>query len=87
MEANGCEACHGTNLVNSGNSRVPDLRNIREEKLQAMPAILQQGAFAPLGMPKFAKLTAQDINAIQAYIINTAWAEYERQQSGRGSAR
>ena len=66
--------------------RIPDLRNIREEKLQAMPAILKQGAFAPLGMPKFAKLTDQDVAALQAYITNTAWAAYEHQQGARTAA-
>jgi mono/diheme cytochrome c family protein len=82
-----CEACHGQNLISSGNGRIPDLRNIRESTLRMMPLILRQGAYRSMGMPQFPELTDPDITALQAYISNEAWAAYERQGMPENAAR
>ena len=48
---------------------------------QAMPAILQKGALRQTGMPQFPYFSDDDIAALQAYIINQAWAGYTAQQA------
>jgi len=50
FQRNNCALCHGAELRISGRGRIPDLRTITESELNAMPAILQQGALVPLGM-------------------------------------
>ncbi len=74
-----CGSCHGDDLNIGGAGRVPDLRNIRESTLQAMPQILRQGVYSPLGMPRFPDITDKDISALQAFILNSAWAAYDSQ--------
>ena len=74
-----CGNCHSDDMNLGGGSYIPDLRNIRETTLEAMPQILQKGAFSPLGMPKFDKLSDDDVTALQAFITNTAWAAYNAQ--------
>jgi mono/diheme cytochrome c family protein len=81
FERNQCSLCHGHDLRVSGQGRIPDLRTITEEKLDSMPAILQQGTFVPLGMPRFPHLTSSDITALQAYIENRAWEDYDQQEA------
>jgi quinohemoprotein ethanol dehydrogenase len=81
FDRNQCSLCHGHGLHIAGQGRIPDLRTITEDKLDAMPAILQQGAFVPLGMPKYPDLTGSDIAALQAYIENRAWEDYDAQQA------
>jgi len=78
---NQCGNCHSEDLNLGGASYVPDLRNIREPILEAMPQILQKGALGSLGMPKFPDMSDEDVAALQAFIINTAWSAYNRQQS------
>ena len=34
-------------------------------------------------MPQFPNFSDDDVNALQAYIVNQAWAAYNAQQSGR----
>jgi PQQ-dependent dehydrogenase (methanol/ethanol family) len=79
---NSCSLCHGPGAVNGG-SHIPDLRNVPESVLELMPSILQGGALRQGGMPQFKYLTADDIKALQAYIINQAWIGYENQQKGK----
>jgi mono/diheme cytochrome c family protein len=71
---NVCAACHGLN-AEKGGLAVPDLR-----RSSAMPDIVIRGAYLPLGMPAFPKLTTSDIEAIQAFLTNSAWAAYDAQQ-------
>lgn len=79
FEKNGCGSCHGTHLVVSGNGRIPDLRNVPEPLLRLMPQILREGMFRSAGMPRFSNLTDQQIEQLQAYIINAAWDAYDAQ--------
>lgn len=81
FDGNQCSLCHGHGLRIAGQGRIPDLRTLSEEQLEAMPAILQQGASVSLGMPKFARLTRSDITALQAYIEERAWEDYDQQQA------
>ena len=53
---------------------------------QAMPSILQKGALRQGGMPQFPYFSDDDINALQAYLINQAWAGYTAQQAQSGHA-
>jgi PQQ-dependent dehydrogenase (methanol/ethanol family) len=87
FEEHYCGACHGGNLISSGNGRIPDLRNIRESTLHMMPQIIRQGAYRSMGMPQFPEITDQDITALQAYITNEAWAAYENQGIPEDAAR
>ena len=80
-EANHCGHCHSDDMNLGGAGYIPDLRNIREATVEAMPQILQKGAFSSLGMPQFAKLSDEDVAALQAFILNTAWSAYNTQSS------
>jgi len=80
--SNSCSLCHGPGAINSG-SHIPDLRNIREGTLELMPLILRDGALRQGGMPQFKYFTDADVTALQAYIINQAWAGYNAQRSGQ----
>jgi quinohemoprotein ethanol dehydrogenase len=73
--------CHGPGAINGG-GHIPDLRNIREGTLELMPLILKEGALRQGGMPQFKFFTDADVKALQAYIINQAWAGYNAQQAG-----
>jgi quinohemoprotein ethanol dehydrogenase len=81
-----CGHCHSDDMNLGGGSYIPDLRNIREGMLQSMPQILQKGALSSLGMPKFESISDEEVAALQAYIINTAWTAYNAQQSHRQAA-
>jgi cytochrome c553 len=81
-----CGHCHSDDMNLGGGSYIPDLRNIREGMLQSMPQILQKGALSSLGMPKFENISDEDVAALQAYIINTAWSAYNAQQSHKQGA-
>lgn len=74
-----CSRCHGQNVMTSGNGRIPDLRNIREPRLVALPQILRDGILKPLGMPQFPHITDDEIAAVRAHITNEAWRAYEGQ--------
>jgi len=76
---NFCTACHGLN-AEKGGLAVPDLRRSSRETFDAMPDIVMRGAYLTLGMPAFPRLTAGDIEAIQAFLTNAAWAAYDAQQ-------
>lgn len=81
FEGNSCAACHGAGAV-GGAGNVPDLRNTPEALLQVMPSILEKGLLRAQGMPQFPNFSDDDVNALQAYIINQAWASYRAQQPG-----
>jgi PQQ-dependent dehydrogenase (methanol/ethanol family) len=74
-----CSRCHGQNLLNSGRGRIPDLRNIREARLGALPQILRNGILKPLGMPQFPDITDEQIEAVRAHITNEAWRAFDEQ--------
>jgi PQQ-dependent dehydrogenase (methanol/ethanol family) len=75
-----CWACHGIN-AEKGGAAVPDLRTVPREIYDAMPNIVIGGALVQSGMPAFPTLTPTDIEAVQAFLTNQAWAGYDGQQS------
>lgn len=81
FRSQGCGHCHSDDMNVGGASYVPDLRATPEDMLQAMPQILRQGMLSSLGMPKFSNLSDEDVAALQAYIVNTAWTAYEAQNA------
>ncbi len=74
----GCSWCHGVGAV-GGNGSVPDLRYLTKEKHQAWEAIVLGGAYQHKGMLSFKDaLSQEDAKAIQAYVIDRAWAAYNK---------
>lgn len=71
MQASGAESGerNGIGAINAGGA--PDLR--RSTLLDALPAVLLEGALVPAGMPSFRKyLTRDDVDALQAYLQDRA---------------
>lgn len=81
-ESNSCSLCHGPGAINGG-SQIPDLRNTPEALLELMPSILEKGTLRQSGMPQFPYFSDDEVNALQAYIINQAWTSYDAQQAGK----
>jgi len=66
-----CFACHGIDVVSSG--VVPDLRYASRETHASFADIVLGGTRAQMGMASFADLlNADDVRAIQAYVIRRA---------------
>ena len=76
-EQNFCVDCHGLDAT-SANGTIKDLRFATAETHQTLPAIVIGGARFAKGMPAFPSLSMSDVKAIQAYIVNRAWEDYER---------
>lgn len=70
-----CVYCHGHG-AESANGAIKDLRFATAETHQQFAAIVY-GARIDKGMPPFPDIPADDLKAIQAYIINQAWDGYE----------
>ncbi len=65
-----CAGCHGAKAVAGP---LPDLRYASTQTLEGIQAIVLGGARAARGMPSFQKiLTAEQVRAIQAYIVSRA---------------
>ena len=72
----GCAWCHGIDVAGGGGS-VPDLRYLTQDKHAAWEAIVLGGAYQHKGMLSFKDvLSAEDSEAIQAYVIDRAWEAY-----------
>ncbi|WP_158085729.1 c-type cytochrome [Henriciella aquimarina] len=62
-----CSVCHGYNAVSGG--RAPDLRySSMIVNPETFNAVVREGALLPAGMPKFAALSDNDLNALRQYI-------------------
>lgn len=69
-----CAGCHGVPGQNSGGN-VPNLGYSTRETLEALPAVVLQGAFASQGMPHFGnRLDEAQVLQIRAFILDTAAA-------------
>ena len=78
-DANGCEICHGVQVI-GGIGSVPDLRRINAERLSLFPQIVRGGLFKATGMPIFEEtISEDDLPALKAYIMSEAWREYRAQ--------
>jgi PQQ-dependent dehydrogenase (methanol/ethanol family) len=76
FQISSCGPCHGTDAQGSGPG-IPDLRNLSAAKHAIFKQIVVGGAYRPLGMPAYPDLTDADVEAIRAYLINQAWAQYQ----------
>ncbi|MEM8981809.1 MAG: PQQ-dependent dehydrogenase, methanol/ethanol family [Pseudomonadota bacterium] len=68
-----CSVCH----VNTGVGAIPNLKNMQPGTHQIFSQIVLEGLLVPNGMPSFADaLTVEEVDAIHAYLIDTAWASF-----------
>lgn len=71
-----CAYCHGHSAI-SANGAIKDLRYSNSETHDQFAGIVY-GMRADKGMPPFPHIPMEDIEVLQAYVINEAWEEYER---------
>jgi quinohemoprotein ethanol dehydrogenase len=96
-----CDGCHSPAVDGSGawveNGAVPDLRYAPPQVHRQWHAIVLGGTHWEQGMPGFAdppkfafpnmKMTAEEADAIHAYIIDQAWKAYKGEQEKAPSTR
>lgn len=90
-----CDGCHSPGTDGSGawvlNGAVPDLRYMPAEVHKDWYSVVLGGSHWDKGMPGFAdppkfafpseKMTAQDADAIHAYVIEQSWKAYRGEQA------
>jgi PQQ-dependent dehydrogenase (methanol/ethanol family) len=79
FESYSCSPCHGRLAEGSGPG-IPDLRELSEAKHKILKDIVIGGALRAGGMPPFPDMTDAELEALRAYLINQAWARYERRR-------
>lgn len=84
--ANGCELCHGIQMVHGGGT-ARDLHRTSEAFHKRFDEIVRGGMLNSIGMPRFSYLSDDDLKALQAYIVNNAWDAYEAQEAEGGMPR
>ena len=76
-----CGGCHG---MYGSTPMLPDLRRLSHEKHNIFKQIVLEGIFEPLGMSSFAgDLNEQEVDAIQAYIVDLSRAAVAQQAIGQ----
>ena len=65
---NRCSMCHGRGAASAGT--IADLRYSAPATLNNLEAIVRDGAFLALGMPRFEWFEDDDIEALRAYILS-----------------
>jgi quinohemoprotein ethanol dehydrogenase len=85
-EGTGCEFCHGVDWV-SAHGTPADLRRTGAERHGQFKAIVHDGILKDLGMPGFDQLSDEDLKALQAHLINTAWDAYDDQERNHGQGK
>jgi quinohemoprotein ethanol dehydrogenase len=66
-----CHVCHGSSLVSGG--AAPDLRRAQTPMtLDALTGVLRDGSLRGRGMPQYAEMPAEEIEAVQHYIRQQA---------------
>ncbi len=78
FEGYGCSMCHGADGGNSTTPAVPNLNRMPPADVAMLSMVVQQGALASAGMPKFDGMPDADVKALYAYIINKAWDAHDR---------
>jgi PQQ-dependent dehydrogenase (methanol/ethanol family) len=83
FESIGCYSCHGSEARRHvGLDSVPDLRRASAQTHDQFLAIVMGGLRQDKGMPVFAgKLSIEDAQAIEAYVLSEAWDAYDAQNS------
>lgn len=74
--AYGCEVCHGIEAVAPG-GRAPSFLYMPPANAAMFRTVVKGGALQATGMPQFADMPDEDLNALFAYIINRAWEAHE----------
>ena len=82
-----CGHCHGSEAIGVGPravvGAVPDLRYMTAQSHAEWDAIVLGGSLKLAGMPGFhEEISAEDSEAVRAYLIEQAWALYEGSQRG-----
>lgn len=68
-----CSVCH----VNAGVGTIPNLTQLHPAKHQLFSQVVLGGLLVANGMPRFDDVLTEDqVSAIQAYLIDAAWAVY-----------
>ena len=81
--AYGCTGCHGAHAIGMGSRALggglPDLRYMPGSAHEEWDPVVLEGSRAAAGMPGFAAagMSADDSRALQAYVVDRAWAAYE----------
>ena len=82
--SNGCEICHGVQVI-GGIGSVPDLRRISPARLAIFSEIIRGGVLKANGMPVFAdSIKEEDLPALKAYIMQEAWRGYDAENGAAG---
>lgn len=84
-EAAFCVDCHGVRSDNGGGT-VADLRRSSAQTHDLFAGIVLGGLRKEKGMPAFPELSMDDVNAIQAFLINESWDAYEAQEAAKARA-
>jgi quinohemoprotein ethanol dehydrogenase len=74
-----CDYCHGPGAERWTMS-IPDLRRASADTHSTFLSIVIGGGRSSRGMPQFSGMSAADAAAVQAFVIDRAWAAYEEQQ-------
>jgi quinohemoprotein ethanol dehydrogenase len=96
-----CDDCHAPRADGSGawteGGAIPDLRYAPAETHRLWHSIVLEGSHRKNGMPGFGdpagfplvegKMTAQDADAIHAYVIDLAWKAYSVDQKEKSAAK
>lgn len=81
FEEHFCADCHGLDGA-SASGAVKDLRFSTAQTHQEFAAIVIGGARHEKGMPGFPDITGDQLKAIEAWLINRSWEDYNLQQGG-----
>jgi PQQ-dependent dehydrogenase (methanol/ethanol family) len=77
-----CDYCHGPGAERWTMS-VPDLRRASADTHSEFLGIVIGGGRSSRGMPQFRDMSVQEGEAIQAFVIDRAWAAYNEQQTAQ----
>ncbi len=80
-----CGVCHGGAAISSGT--LPDLRQSATLGIDTFDAFLLQGAGEAIGMPNFAgRLSQQEVDDIEDFILSRAWMAFQDEQQSTSQA-
>lgn len=74
-EGKGCVYCHGHEAISS-NGNIKDLRFASAETHGLFAGIVIGGLRKDQGMPMFQDITMDEVNALQAFVLDRAWADH-----------